>query len=350
MTFREALTAKPTYKKEYFWLRLIGMPITAMFMLSYLHWAEIVSMFNWAHIVSTWIITAIVWELSCRTYYFFDAYYPWESGAARRIILQLPVSLAFAVLTILGATMVKGYLLTGEILICSGSDLLVSALLALFVNSIYAAVYFYKEWKNSLVESERLQRERILSQYEALKCQVNPHFLFNSLNTLVTLINEDQAIATRFVEQLSKVYRYVLQHKEHEMVTLGSELRFMESFLFLMKMRFGDNLKIEIDIDRARYDDLIAPLTLQMLIENAIKHNVVSQQKPLHIRLSVNGANTLVVSNNVQRKSAPSDSTGVGLQNIKDRYDILSHRPVQVLSTALDFSVSLPLLRMEPQQ
>jgi sensor histidine kinase YesM len=215
------------------------------------------------------------------------------------------------------------------------------------VVSINEAAYFLKQWRKTILEAEQLKRENIASQFETLKSQVNPHFLFNSLNTLITLIPEDPQLAVAFVQKLSNVYRYVLQNKDKELVTLAEEMKVAEAYLFLLKTRFGENLRVHIDIPPGQMDKFIAPLTLQMLLENAIKHNVVSAEKPLHIDLYVEKDQVLVVKNNLQRKSSVPDSTQTGLANISQRYRLLCQQAVEVIVTASNFMVVLPLLTVE---
>ena len=187
---------------------------------------------------------------------------------------------------------------------------------------------FFHSWREAVKNEEALKREKLALQYESLKNQVNPHFLFNSLNTLSGLIGKDGEKATRFVKQLSDIYRYVLEHKDREVVPLETEMKFVENYISLMKIRFGDNLLVKVNIE-ARSNLKIIPLSIQMLVENAIKHNVVSKEKPLTITISMNENNQLVVSNNLQKKSSilQGDSgewEKHGLMNIKSRYEYLS--------------------------
>jgi LytS/YehU family sensor histidine kinase len=170
---------------------------------------------------------------------------------------------------------------------------------------------------------------------------VSPHFLFNSLNALTNLVYEDQEKAVKFIKQLSEVYRYVLDTRDKEVVSLTEELKFLESYLFLQRIRFGNKLRVTIDLSG---DPMLAPLALQMLIENAIKHNIISEADPLNIRIfSEDGY--LTVENNLQKKSVLGErSSGVGLDNIRKRYEFLTDREVKVLETPVSFVVKLPLL------
>ncbi|MCB0552658.1 MAG: histidine kinase [Phaeodactylibacter sp.] len=211
------------------------------------------------------------------------------------------------------------------------------------VSTLYESVFLYDRWKRTIIEAERLMRENVESQLEGLKNQVNPHFLFNSLNTLSYLIPEDPQRAVHFVQKLSKVYRYILEIRDKKLLTLKEELDFLNAYLFLLKERFGDNLNVNIKVDDLYYSLHLVPLSLQILFENAIKHNVISSEKPLFIELWVEGKR-LVVRNNIQLKKQLMPSTQVGLQNIKNRYAFFSDEAVDILETSECFTVSLPLI------
>jgi LytS/YehU family sensor histidine kinase len=191
-----------------------------------------------------------------------------------------------------------------------------------------------------------LQEENIISQFESLKAQVNPHFLFNSLNVLSSLIYIDQDKASKFVRQLSKVYRYVLEHKDMDTITIREELPFIESYIFLLKTRFDQNLKVDIGLDEEAKNRKVAPMVIQLLIENAIKHNVVSKTKPLLIEI-LEKDNYLEVRNNLQLKSSTEISSHVGLNNIRKRYEYLTNKKVVIDENSEFFAVRIPLLENE---
>ncbi|MBN1339934.1 MAG: histidine kinase [Bacteroidales bacterium] len=188
-----------------------------------------------------------------------------------------------------------------------------------------------------------LQEENIISQFESLKAQVNPHFLFNSLNVLSSLIYIDQDKAAKFVRQLSRVYRYVLDFKDKDLVKLKDELPFLESYIFLLKTRFDKNLVVETDIAPGDEEMMVAPVVLQLLLENAIKHNVISKNKPLTISIK-SGNNEITVRNNLQLKSSTEGSSKIGLNNIKKRYEYLTGRKIDILNDENFFAVTIPLL------
>ena len=218
-----------------------------------------------------------------------------------------------------------------------------SFIFLILVMSIYEGTYLFAELKKSKLEQEVLVKENISSQLEGLKNQVNPHFLFNSLNTLASIIPEDQERGVRFVTKLSKVYRYILDIKDQKLISVREELDYLHSYTYLLKERFGKNILIDIDVDPSDFEKLIMPLSLQITFENAIKHNVITSSRPLHIQVYMENEN-LVVKNNLQKKSTVGSSTKMGLQNIKNRYSFFTDKEVGVISTMKHFIVTLPLL------
>lgn len=199
---------------------------------------------------------------------------------------------------------------------------------------------FLMNWKQAAIDIERMKTEQVSSQYESLKNQVNPHFLFNSLNALSSLVYDDQKKAIQFIRKLSEVYRYVLDKKDQEVVSINEEMGFAEAFIFLQKIRFGDNLSIAIEGENR--EGYVPPLAIQLLVENAIKHNIVSEVKPLEILLKID-SNKITISNFIQKKKA-KDSTGIGLENLRARYHYLSNEPMTVEDDGRVFKVTLPIL------
>lgn len=217
----------------------------------------------------------------------------------------------------------------------------------LFLNCIHAIYFFMEKFKNAEIKAEQFKKASIEAQFEALRSQINPHFLFNCLNALSNLVYKDADTSAKFIAQLSQVYRYLLYSQERKIVSLQEELDFTDAYLYLLKIRFGENIfirkNIQTDVDKFH----IAPATLQMLVENAIKHNVVSGKAPLKIEISsLNGSITVV--NNLQEKPVKDPSAYVGLRNIKKRYEFLSSKPVEIRKTANEFIVKVPLVRIEP--
>ncbi len=206
------------------------------------------------------------------------------------------------------------------------------------------AVYYYTRLRKSEQEKTELQRIALATQYDSLKQQVNPHFLFNSLNSLSSLITIDPPRAEKFVEEMSQVYRYLLQSNRDELTTLRRELEFIKSYLHLLKTRF-EGFRVDIELPEPAMQGLIPPLTLQLLMENAVKHNEVSAAHPLHLRFYAMDGDRLAVTNNLQRRNISVPSEKVGLANIIARYRLLNHPYVEVRETDTEFTVILPLIK-----
>ncbi len=233
-------------------------------------------------------------------------------------------------------------------------EIVVVVIIALIM---YTKEFFYS-WREAVTSEESLKREKLALQYESLKNQVNPHFLFNSLNTLSGLIDKDAGKATRFVRQLSDIYRYVLEQKNRELVSLETEMQFVNNYISLMKIRFGENLIVNIDTQDENNLKVI-PLSVQMLVENAIKHNIISMDKPLIINIKTEESAYLTVENNLQKKSSIlQENSGEwekhGLMNIKSRYEYLSHNKFEVNGSISEpfpeelngsFVVKVPLIK-----
>ena len=225
-------------------------------------------------------------------------------------------------------------------------SLLVTMVITSLISLVLHARMFLVNWRQTAIDRERLEKAHVLSQYESLRNQVNPHFLFNSLNVLTELVHQDAELAERFVRQLSRVYRYVLEKRDSEVVSLQEELTFLKSFLFLQEIRQPDTLQV-VWPQEVPDDVALPPLALQLLAENAIKHNVLDTERPLKLVLEIKDGR-LLVENNLQRR-LHQDGTGVGLSNLISRYKYLSDAAVEVKETSNSFSVSLPLLKLPVQ-
>ena len=216
-------------------------------------------------------------------------------------------------------------------------------IITLIVSSIYHAIYFYKASQAQKVNEQKTIARSATAQFDALKNQLDPHFLFNSLNVLVSLIEENPKAATKFTTSLSKVYRYVLEQRNKELVSVDEELKFARTYVGLLKTRFEDSIEIEIPDQGSIENAKVVPLSLQLLIENAVKHNIVSSNKPLKLRIYEQDQ-FLVIENNLQKKQVIKESSGVGLQNIESRYRLLTNRQMTINETTDTFKVSVPIL------
>jgi len=275
-----------------------------------------------------------------------DKKLPWLHFPLKRLIVQFFVTVAFSIVVIVITVLLTGYFrhqeITSTFFFENGFFMMKIAFAFILVGSLGSnAIMFFKNWKEAAVQQEKLKREQLALQYETLKSQVNPHFLFNNLNSLTSLISTNPEKAIDFVKKLSEVYRYVLDQKDQELVSLETELKFLESYVFLQKIRFGTNLDVQINLDAKNFK--VIPLSVQMLVENAIKHNEISDKKPLIIRIFSDDDQYLVVENLLQKKSG-SEGGGSGIQNIKDRYEFFTDKNVILSFNSERFRVSIPLL------
>lgn len=224
----------------------------------------------------------------------------------------------------------------------------VSLFITFIIVVIFHAFYFYKQTQETKLKEQKIIAGTASAKFESLKNQIDPHFLFNSLNVLSSLIEENPETAQDFTTSLSKIYRYVLEQKDKELVPIEEELDFAKTYMNLLLMRFENSLTFEIPKDIAIPEAKVVPLSLQLLLENTIKHNVVSSTKPLHIRIYIESGN-LVIENNLQKKESLNNRKGVGLQNIVNRYSILTKRVVTIEETSEHFRVRLPILTKQTE-
>ncbi|HCT31425.1 MAG TPA: hypothetical protein DIW31_12020 [Bacteroidales bacterium] len=217
--------------------------------------------------------------------------------------------------------------------------------LTFFITSITEGFFFFMKWKETLLMTEKLEKDNIRSQYETLKSQINPHFLFNNLNTLASLIEDNPKLAVEYVQQTADYYRSILNLKDKEIIRLDEEIELIKTFYTLQKNRYGNNLRLNIKLDKVDYNSFVAPLALQMLVENAIKHNIISKEKPLNIDLYTKD-NLIIVSNNLQKRELDQASTRFGLKNIIERYSFLSSKNIDISENDSTFTVSIPILTM----
>ena len=219
----------------------------------------------------------------------------------------------------------------------------ISLLITIIISVFFHALYFYRSLQEKKVKEHKIIAGTASAKFDALKNQLDPHFLFNSLNVLTSLIEEDPDQAQKFTTSLSKVYRYVLEQKNKDLVTVDEELQFAKTYVRLLKMRFEDSIIFDIPDHCSNPEAKIVPLSLQLLLENAVKHNVVTASNPLHIKVFEQDG-MLTISNNLQEKQVVKKSSGVGLVNIQQRYNILSDKKVVIEKAASEFSVSIPML------
>ncbi|MCF6308116.1 MAG: 2TM domain-containing protein [Flavobacteriaceae bacterium] len=222
-------------------------------------------------------------------------------------------------------------------------DYYITVFIAILVSLAILVFFYYKHLQENKVKEQKIIAGTASAKFDALKNQLDPHFLFNSLNVLTSLIEENPEAATKFTTSLSKVYRYVLEQKNKDLVSVEEELKFARLYMLLIKMRFEDSIVFTLPENLSNPEAKVVPLSLQLLLENAVKHNVVTESRKLHIIIKEEEGN-LVVTNNIQPKQVIKSSTGVGLLNIRQRYQLLTNRPVLIKKDENIFSISIPLL------
>lgn len=300
------------------------------------------------HYLTSVAITIIVWEGNLRIDRLMNKKFPWIKSPGRRIAVHLPLSLIFSSIAIFASMLFFDSVVCkiphSTRLVLMTYSVVIGLLITLIILSMEIGAQFYRNWRESLVEVEKYRAQSVQAQLQNLKDQVNPHFLFNNMSVLSSLVYQDQDKAVDFIAQLSKVYRYILDTRSSELVSLEEEMRFMESYTYLLQIRFDKSLRFEISISKDKNSMMILPMALQMLVENAIKHNEVSEEQPLTIKINCVG-DMLEVSNNLQARSHREHSSGTGLENIRIRYRFYTDKQVEVLNDGKNFTVKIPVLR-----
>lgn len=280
---------------------------------------------------------------------FFDRYlnkkHPWFYSPQKRIFIQLGFIILWALISI-GLPFITWYFINGQSLAYPHASVIIfigSVVFLFGFIGISMSINFFKQWQISLLNAEHYKQEKLKADYRVLQNQVNPHFLFNSLNVLISEIKHNPNTAVEFTRKLSKVYRYVLQSKNHDLIALNKELEFIESYIFLHKVRVGDALEYSVNISEETLQLQIPPLTLQILIENAIKHNVANEENVLKISIKSDGDNKIIVSNNLQAIEN-ADSTYTGLSNLSKRFELLKKDGFTYGENKDNFVVTIPLI------
>lgn len=271
----------------------------------------------------------------------------WIETPVKRTVVQIVVFLAYSICAYILVQFFNFYIWRGFLPSQSWNSIIKSLpytiLISFIISLIFTAIGFFQAWKNSLIHAEKLKTEMMAYKYESLRNQINPHFLFNSLNVLIDLVYDDQAMAVQFIQQMSDLFRYVLDSRDKELVPLKDELEFIHSYTFLLKTRFEDKLNIEINV-QPNLDDYIVPMTLQLLIENAVKHNEVSEAFPLRILVSKKG-DFLEVENLLKPKNIGDNLKKTGLKNISQQFAFFSEQPIKIITSDERFVVRVPILK-----
>lgn len=227
------------------------------------------------------------------------------------------------------------------------SSVIYATFIFLLLLGIYELAYYFARLRHTEKERDRLEKEKLQAELQQLKGIINPHFLFNNLNSLSSLISENPSQAENFLDELTKVFRYLLRNNETELTTLTEELKFIHSYYQLLQTRYGKAISMHIDIDPDYHSYLLPPLTLQLLVENAVKHNRIHKEYPLRVELFIDKDHQLVVRNNLSLREHSIESTGIGLRSINSRYQLLNYETPTIRQDADYFWVIIPLIASE---
>lgn len=321
----------------------------------YLDWFAFVIAFYLFKKIIPWLNTYFDWNENPKKRFFVESTIKVFSIAGTIILLHIIFSFIFIVITINGTSNpysdnVWGLIvqrLFGNYTFISYFDIFIKFTVLVLVIELTVifdfSTYLIQKWNNSKIEKEAFEKEKAQFSLELLRTQINPHFLFNNLNTLSSLIYVNQDKAADFLRKLSSVYRTILEYRDKESITLVEELVFYKTYADLLQVRFKNMLFFEVEVDENLNEKKIIPLTIQMLVENAIKHNVISASKPLTITLKTIG-NTIEISNNLQLKETKEYSSGLGLVMISNRYEYLSDKKIKIEKSESFFKVTVPLI------
>ncbi|MCX6216138.1 histidine kinase [Spirosoma sp.] len=301
--------------------------------------------------VMSFIMLNLVWVFHYQFNEWLNRRMPFEKNVRWRIIVQLLGGWTI----VKTVAVVAGYFVAlrffpPALTLLNKLGFIIVGMMIFLVNTIiclgFIASHLLRRWQENALRTAQLEKEKVQVQLDSLKNQVSPHFLFNSLSSLDSLIDDNPVLARQFLQQLSKVFRYVLQHKEKALVPLETELAFIKNYISLLHTRFDGAFVVTCEVDEPALDQLIVPVTLQILIENAIKHNIISEAHPLTITLSTHDG-YLSVTNPLQRKRQVETSNRLGLENLTLLYSFLSQKPVEIIETDARFQVRLPLLDVD---
>ena len=307
---------------------------------------------EWKIWVISYPVIYIIGYFSWRLHYVYDDYLWTKMPSLKETRKRVYYKAAVNVLVMTPSVLL--IFLTFHLLKIQGyqiqeNDLKYGFLTGLSVNivfeSLWEVIYIIGKVKEAVSEKERIEQLQLQQEFNVLKQKVNPHFLFNSFNTLSSLITEDKQQAEKFLDELSKVYRYLLRNNESGMSTVDEESKFIQSYAKLLQTRYADGFKLDLKIDPALKEKELPSLTLQLLVENAVKHNIVNKQQPVQVDIRSTPDGYLTVENNLRKKSKSSvDSTGIGLSNIREKYKLLNREDFRIEENEDRFKVTIPLI------
>lgn len=293
-------------------------------------------------------IALIIWEGNRYLHFSLRSYFDWYNKPIRKILVML-FSISFYTIPVSVLLLVTWYKLFAngntDWNVVTTSTLMIM-ICVIFISHVYETVFLVKEAENEKINRARMEQAKAEAELQALKNQIDPHFIFNSLNTLSHLIETGPAKAKQFNDNLADVYRYILQNNGRDLVLLREEIRFLEDYFSLLRIRFENAVQLKMEIPEKVLDQfLLPPISLQVLVENAVKHNEFSDLNPLLISIMIKGEE-LIIHNAVHKKQLRKLSSRIGLQNLNERYKLTTHKPILVSEDPSDFTVSLPILKI----
>lgn len=295
------------------------------------------------------LITLITWEWSRINQPFFERWFEGEKNIIKRLgfffVFGLLGSIIFTCMIVVAF---EHWVLHIPMSMDNPLKLTLTytSLINLLFHLVNAVVFFMGKYKSKQLEAEELLRMNTQAQLQSIRSQINPHFLFNNLNVLSSLVLKDKEEANSFIEAFSKVYHYILRNQDKELIELQKEIEFLQPYVYLLQQRFPHSVELKTEIDERWKNTYVVPVALQMLVENAIKHNVLSSNRPLEIKIIANGTNELEITNNLQPKLTKEPSSNIGLSNISQRYELITGKQIKVNSNEKEFKVSLPLIEV----
>jgi hypothetical protein len=331
------------------YLRWIGIPVLSIIYTSAVNLPAIIQEHRvwWKQYLTDFVFVLICWTIAREIVRFCRKKFPGAKNTRQRVILLFFITVmmtfleGFLIIAFLNYTLYYSLHFTlFDFFYTSGLILVFS----LMIVSIYELLYSLQVLNQLAMEAEVLKRENLQTQLDSLKEQIKPHFLFNSLSTLIGLIDEDRDRSKKFVEELAFVYRYLLQSNEKELILLSDELAFIKAYYYLLKTRFENRLQLDIDIRKELLQQHIPALTLQLLLENAVKHNALSAENPLRITIKSYGEHQIEMTNNLQRKVTTVASTNTGLANLASKYKLLQAPVPEIFETHDQFKVRVSLI------
>lgn len=336
------MTLKSFSRNLWFLIPAVGMLIVIMFLIGYgkIPYKSPLPVL----IIHGIVMTAGIWTGCIVIVSWLWRRFPWEESPVIHLLLEILLISVYTLAFGGGLYLMEKKFFGMPELRSPRVEILVTLLITYFITTINEAVFFYRQWIFNFSKSLRLERDNIRARYENLRAQINPHFLFNSLNSLITMAN-DNAELTGYIKDLSDLLRYSLQSGEKHIVLLHDETELIRKYVSVQQKRFQQNLFVDIDIPEKYHHYAVPPLVLQMLVENCIKHNVISATQPLRISITAN-EESITVSNNLQKKEA-AEATGTGLDNIRGRYMLLTRREIEIKNDGNTFSVTVPLLKLD---